>query len=391
MPSSTTETGEIFPASDVQDAQPGVEGELQRGEQLVWIGGSARWGLFSATPFVLILVGAFGYLAYVGAASEASALQYLMMIASAQSGTDALILPGLAAGYLVIVGLALRDPRGCWTYVATDRRLMTFYKGRKLREADVSRLDRLQAVQGIDGRLRNVGDVVWARRSGKHSSEGRAPAQRRHGFRGIPEPRQWERRLLAWRKAVTRLAADDARSFQKQAADPCSRDRFSGRPATNRQPEIRLSMTLPEHWVGRMGFQERAPFTILGLKMPFDQILVKSNEPLHKPPALWNFIEVAGRSGMKFNINVNEGPRVASFETSRDTVGKTLIDAEGNWQCGPLAGYRIDYRYLDKLHCRFAMLAEDGFHILVNITLPPDQADDLLPAVDAVFGSIRTL
>lgn len=391
MPSSAIELDEIFPPSHVQDAPLVVESELQRGERLVWFGSPFRWGLFNATPFVLILVGAFGYLTYLGAASEASAWQYLMMIASAQSGTDALILPGLAAGYLVILGLALRDPRGRWTYVVTDRRLMTFYKGKKLREADVSRLDRLQVVQGIDGRLRNVGDVVWARVNREHGKGGRGPDQGRHGFRGMPEPRQWKDRLLAWGKTVARLAADDARSFRERTADPAAGNISDAGLRRIANHNFGFSMALPEHWVGRIGFQERAPFTILGLKMPFDQILVKSNEALHKPPASWNFIKISGRSGMKVNINVNEGPPVASFETSRDKVGKTLIDAEGNWQCGPLAGYRIDYRYLDKLHCRFAMLAGDGFHVLVNVTIPPDQADDLLPAVDAVFGSIRTI
>ena len=152
-----------------------------------------------------------------------------------------------------------------------------------------------------------------------------------------------------------------------------------------------ISMTLPEHWVGRIGLQERAPFRIFGMEMPFQQMIQRSNEPLHNPPKSWNFITVTGRSGMKFQVNVNPGPPVAAFETSRDKVAERLIDAEGNWRCGPLSGYRVDYRYLDQLHCRFAMLAGNGFHVLANITIPPDQADDLLPAVDAVFDSIRAI
>ena len=71
--------------------------------------------------------------------------------------------------------------------------------------------------------------------------------------------------------------------------------------------------------------------------------------------------------------------------------GERLIDADGNWRCGPLSGYRVDYLNLDKLHCRFAMPARDGFHILINIIIPPNQADALLPAVDAVFDSIRAI
>lgn len=379
----------IFPASDHHSVPSLVRDSLLPDERPVWIGGPARWGLFSATPFVLILVGAFGYLTYVGAASEVSAWQYLMMMAAAQSGSKALILPGLAAGYLVVLGLALRDPRGRWTYVVTDRRLMTFYKGQKLREADVSRLNRLTVIRGIDGRLRNKGHVVWARVSREHGEGGRGPDQGRHGFRGMPEPRQWKERLLAWGKAVTRMAADDASSFRNRATEPAAGNATVAglRRIVNR--DFGFSMTLPEHWVGRIGFQERAPFRILGVKMPFEQILEKSNEPLHKPSAAWNFIKVTGRSGMKFNVNINQGSPIASFETSRDKVGKSLIEADGQWRCGPLTGYRVDYRYLERLHCRFGMLAGDGFHMLINVTIPPDQADDLLPAVDAVFGSIR--
>lgn len=150
-----------------------------------------------------------------------------------------------------------------------------------------------------------------------------------------------------------------------------------------------FSITLPEHWVGRIGLQERARLRILGLELPFRKVRRLSNEPLHKPPESWNFISVSGRSGMKVRINVNPGPPEAKFETFRDKVGNSLIEADGEWRCGPLTGYRVDYRYLDKLFCRFAMLAGDGFHILINVTVPPDQADDLLPALDAAFGSIR--
>ena len=151
-----------------------------------------------------------------------------------------------------------------------------------------------------------------------------------------------------------------------------------------------FALTLPKQWVGRIGVQESKPFRILGLNTPIKQVRKLSDDPIHKAPETWNFITINGRSGMTFRLNVNIGPPVATFETARDKVGERLIDADGNWRCGPLSGYRVDYLYLDKRHCRFAMLAGDGFHMLVNITLPPKQADDLLPAVDAVFDSIRT-
>lgn len=380
---------ELFPPSDTQSIPTSVSSELGQNEHVVWIGGPARWGLFRATPFVLVLAGALGYLAYLAAGSETSAWQYLVWILSNQSGTDALIIPGLAAGYVLILILAMRDPRHSWMYVATDRRLMTFFKGKKLRETGTEKLDVLQSLQGIEGRLRGIGDVVWSRGGGEYSSEKGGPDQGRRGFRGMRQPDAWKARLIEWGNALAGMAASDARAFETRASSTDSESSAGDglRRLVNRR--FGVSLVLPEHWVGRVGLQERAPFRIFGLEMPFQQMIQRSNEPLHKPPESWNFITVAGRSGMKFNVNVNPGPPVATFETSRNKVGTSLIDADGDWRCGPLSGYRVDYRYLDKLHCRFAMLAGDGFHMLVNITMPPDQADDLLPAVDAIFGSIR--
>lgn len=388
---ATSELSGIFPPSDTRSIPTGVSNELGQNEHVVWIGGPARWGLFRATPFVLILVGAFGYLAYLAAGSETTAWQYLNWILSVQTGTDALIIPGLAAGYVVILGLAMRDPRHRWMYVVTDRRLMTFFKGRKLRETGTEKLDALQSLKGLEGRLRDIGDVVWSRGGGDYSSERRGADHGRHGFRGMQQPDVWKTHLREWGNALAGMAASDAKAFETRAADAGSESTGGDglRRLANRK--FGFSMTLPEHWVGRVGLQERAPFRILGLEMPFKQIKQVSNEPLHKPPESWNFITVAGRSGMKFHVNANQGPPVAAFETSRDKVGKSLIDADGDWRCGPLSGYRVDYRYLDKLHCRFAMLAGDGFHMLVNITMPPDQTDDLLPAIDAVFDSIRAV
>lgn len=390
---STARMESALPASE-SDRVPGViRDELDFEEDVVWIGGPDRWGLFRATPFVLILVGAFGYLAYLGAASDGSAVQYLVMMAESQSGTDTLILPGLAAGYLVILGLAMRDPRQRWIYVVTDRRLMTFYKGRKLRQLGAERIDRLTVLKGLEGHLRGIGDVVWSRSGGGGAGEGvaRGPDQGRRGFRGMRQPDRWKERLFEWAATLERRAAGDAAAFVERAQKPGSQSSTNtgARQLENRR--FGFAITVPEHWVGRIGLQERAPFRILGFEMPFKQLLTKSDEPLHRAPPAWNFIAVAGRSGMKFKVNVNEGPPVAAFETSRDKVAKNLIDADGNWRCGPLTGYRVDYLYLDRLHCRFAMLAGEGFHMLVNITIPPDQADDLLPAIDAAFDSIQAL
>jgi len=388
---STQELREIFPSSETQGVPTSVSDELGHDEQVVWIGGPARWGLFRATPFLLIIAGAFGYLAYLAAGSDASVWQYLTWILSVQSGTDALIIPGLAAGYALILGLAMRDPRNRWMYVVTDRRLMTFFKGRKLRETGTEKLNVLQSIQGLEGRLRDIGDVVWSRGHGDYSSSKGGPDQGRRGFRGMQQPDVWNARLLEWGAGLAAMAASHARTFETQVSntDSDSNSVAGTRHLVNRR--FGFSMTIPAHWVGRIGLQESAPFRILSLETPFKQTRRLSNEPLHKPPESWNFIAVAGRSGMRFTVNINQGPPIASFETSRDKVGKTLIDPDGDRRGGPLTGYSVDYRYLDRFHCRFAMLAGEGFHMLAKITIPPDQADDLLPAVNAVFDSIRSV
>lgn len=125
--------------------------------------------------------------------------------------------------------------------------------------------------------------------------------------------------------------------------------------------------------------------------MPFQQVQQRSNESLEEAPDEWNFIIVKGRSGMKFSVNINPGPPVATFERSRDKVGKNLFEADGEYRCGPLSGYRIDYRLMDDYYCRFAMLEGKDFHMLVNVTMPLDQAGDLMPAVGAVLDSIRAI
>ncbi|HMB39881.1 MAG TPA: hypothetical protein VKO85_12455 [Wenzhouxiangellaceae bacterium] len=61
---------ELFPPSATDSVPSVVRDELSPGEGILWIGGPDRWGLFRATPSVLILAGAIGFLTYLGAASD---------------------------------------------------------------------------------------------------------------------------------------------------------------------------------------------------------------------------------------------------------------------------------------------------------------------------------
>ncbi|HKK57630.1 hypothetical protein [Marinobacter sp.] len=129
----------------------------------------------------MVLIVLFAYFSYLDAASDSSAWQYLMM-SSRLSGSDELIIPALVAGYLLVLGLALRDPRGRRTYVVTDRRVITFYKGRKLRQGGPEKLSQLQVVKGVEGQIRNIGDVVWARVQSTEFARGRRTGSGRGSY-----------------------------------------------------------------------------------------------------------------------------------------------------------------------------------------------------------------
>lgn len=389
MPAPILKLREIFPRSDTHDLPEPVAGELLHNERVLWVGGPDRWGLFRLTPFALAPIGAYSALAYLGAESGITAWQMLKMLLANQAGPEALILPALGAGYILALGLALRDPRRRWTYVVTDHRLMTFFKGKKLREAGTQRLDRLRSLQSLEGRLRGIGDVVWARINKGSNSKDQGPDHGRHGFRGMKQPDQWKARLVAWSDALQDIAARDAGAFAKRASDPHHRTTAQTNMRRLMNRAFGFAMTLPEGWVGRIGVQSSIRLNILGLNMPFKQVRKLSNEPIHKAPETWNFIAISGGSGMHLKVIVNEGPPAVTFDSSRNKIGKSVIDAEGDYRCGPLSGFRVDYLFLNKLHCRFATLVGENFHMLINITMPFKQARHLMPAIDAVFDSIR--
>jgi len=180
-------------------------------EQLLWLGRPSRWGLFRATPFLLILGVAWIYLRYLAGTSDATPWQYLSMMMSRQTGLSELIIAGCILIYAL--GLALRDFRDRWIYAITDHRLMTFYQREKLRETSIDRLDRLRVLRGGEAKLRDIGDLVWSRAGGPHSSRGRGPDQERCGFRGLKHPLQWKLRLQRWGEVLKQIAASDADTF----------------------------------------------------------------------------------------------------------------------------------------------------------------------------------
>lgn len=201
---------DLFPGWDRQQLPPDVEAELDPGEELLWLGGPDRWGLFRATPFVVVLFLVVGISTYISAGSGLTLWEYAARLLGTMGLAPHLAGLGLVGLFAVFLGLSLRDPRPRWNYVVTDRRLLTFYRGEKLREANIGRMNRLRVLQGIEGRLRNVGDVLWSPVTNVESNSG--PDRGRHGFRGIRDPKIWQQRLQTWGQTVELSAATDARS-----------------------------------------------------------------------------------------------------------------------------------------------------------------------------------
>ncbi len=388
MPDPNENLRAEFPRTPGDPLPPAIADQLDRDEPVIWHGSPDRWGLFRATSFVIAIALTVGAALALSSGSGLTPTEYLWRLAGSTPIDPRLMVAGSAVALFGLLALALRDPRGRWTYVVTDRRLMTFHNGRKLRELAPDRLRRLQVLQGIEGRLRNVGDVVWSRVASTDSNV-RGPDQGRHGFRGMRDPEAWLERLEQWGRAVEQIAADDAREFSRAQRSPESEAPPAAGSVRIDNRRYGFSIELPARWVGRIGTDEKKPLTVIGVRLPIPTLDRGSNQPLHDPPADWNFIKVQGRSGMKFTLTIADGPPSASYEAVRAGAGTSLVDADEELRVGPLRGFGVDYRHRDKVHIRRAILEGDGFHLQIIAALPNHQASDLLPAIEAAVDSIR--
>ena len=150
----------LFPARSGSHP-PLVEDELASGETIIWSGGPERWGLFRMTPFVIAIIGFLVVLTVTGIqAGYAGPIDFVQGFLLDQRGSDALIVPVLGLLLLALMFWWMRDPRSKWLYVVTDQRLLVFYRGKKLREASPDELDKLQILEGVERRMRNLGNVV---------------------------------------------------------------------------------------------------------------------------------------------------------------------------------------------------------------------------------------
>lgn len=203
---------DIFPGDPPSEPHPWLRPELEPDERVVWQGRPNRWGFLTATPFVVVLVAALGlvYFTLGGPGVGVGGAFGRLLSGDAPLWLPALLLAGLA----VVAWLVLRDPRPRWLYAVTDRRMMTFYRGSKLREVRPDGLHALRVVQSPEMRMRRLGDVVWkdpdepapedpgtpTARTGRRGR--RASDRSRWGFRGMADPERWRERMMEWRRVV---------------------------------------------------------------------------------------------------------------------------------------------------------------------------------------------
>lgn len=191
---------DIFPGDPPSEPHPWLGTELEPDERVVWQGRPNRWGFLSATPFVIALVAALGFLYLTLGGPEVGiggALSRLL------PGEGPLWLPFLLFAVLAVVGyLVLRDPRPRWLYAVTDRRIMTFYRGTKLREVRPDGLHALRVVQSPEMRMRRLGDVVWKDPADRSPAARKGPDGSRWGFRGMADPERWRERMMEWRRVI---------------------------------------------------------------------------------------------------------------------------------------------------------------------------------------------
>lgn len=379
---------ERFPTPTSLEPDPAVRSELWAGEQVVWLGGPSRWGLFRITPALVVLAAAWGFSVYLTRTAGLNLWQYLQHLFGTAEGLGTWLPLGLAAFLAGLFLLSLRDPRKRWTYVVTDRRLMTFHKGEKLREAGPDDLDDLRVHDSVEARLRGIGDVLWRRhRQGSEAKGASGPDHGRHGFRGMADPHEWLERLEEWREELHRAAREASEEFAAEGGRRGSGAAEGTTTLENRKYEFRL--TVPAEWHGTAQTLESRPRRLLGFELPLSSTRTTASQPLHEAGEEWNLLEIAGRSGFGLKLMVHDGPPEKDFETLRAQMSSRLVSSDGDYQAGPFRGFRLDYTFTSNAYIRWVVLEGPGFHLELQALVKPDQKEAHLPAFEALLKSIE--
>lgn len=386
-PSDAPELHDLF-------APPGpshtwIEAELRPSERLLWQGKPTRFGFFTATPWIVGLIGAALFVAFMAPRFGAG-----LAGMAASAGQNPMFLLAMGIVSIILVGLllrALRDRRQDFLYAVTNRRAFTCYKGKLLREAKPHAMSKLMLIQGPEREMRGIGHVIWKRVVYReHSDTRQGPDMGFWGFAGIAEPQDHFDRLKVWAKLLEGEADVADRTFADGAA------RTDGQGGTHLVANRRygFALTVPDGWTGRVARKVRRPLRIFGIETSIRLIQTEGTARLPGPADDWTFLEIEGLTSSKLHIWASDGPMTVDLETAKARyaggAGSRIIQTDDSLRVGPYAGFSIIREDKDGAS-RYIQLGADDWHLIIEASVPGRDAGDQSDALDAVIASIRPL
>lgn len=381
-----TELKALFPGSAETGMDSTISSELFPNEHLIWQGGPERWGLLRMTPYLVVIVVLFALLGYAAHGRGLTMWQYLLWMMSSIQGPIEPMLGIGAVGLAAALGFSLRDPRRRWSYVATDQRLMTFYRGRKLRQVTPAGVDRLRTLPSLELRLRGLGDVVWAVYRGE-SGGGGGPDQGKHGFLGVKDPDAWCRRIAAWADLLRSQAASSSDTVASKIED-VDRGRTVEGLRTLRNIRYGFRITVPDDWPGEVALVERKPIRLLGVSLPVKRETKTNCRPVAQAEDDWNLLTLSKSGGLSLQLEARSAKPQSSQQGLNPMLRSRALESNDDLHCGPFRGHSVDYKLANRLAVRWVELAGTDCHLELKASMEPEQMVLHRRALDAIVGSI---
>ncbi len=309
---------------------------LESGEQVLWQGRPKQGSFFGpnviATGVGLVLVGALLALGLSGGILPA-ATRFPLAGASALAG-------------LVILGTGWRRRAPLWAYGVTDRRLLSVLGDRLIRSVTPEQLDRLTLTVRDD-------TVYWFR---VHSNQTtpydrgllRGPDGQFIGFHGQSDAEAVKAMIEAWRLAISRRAADTARSFARTAGDAARLDEEQELPEGARRirhPRTGLTMDMPANWQALVSTRTDGPLRIFGVIL-LSRFIRETDKRPYTPDADWNSLLVRAAPEAGLELILHDAPLTVKLDSVLNDPWARLIKApvirtEPELNIGPFAGFGV--------------------------------------------------
>lgn len=410
----------LFPGEHPLSPHDWVADFLEPGETVIWQGTRERGGEYSIVSqvvrlllvvVVVVLVARFAglSLAPLEAFLDGEVPAYLWI----PVGVTALVV-------LVMLGMALRNPSDTWVYAITDKRLLTFYKGRNVRAALPADVERFAARRGIEGLITGIGSVTW-RLGNELEMDNRGPDRGRHGFLHIKDPVQMRDSLKQWRAMVYEhadqsdtafaagvSAAEDERPEETAGAGPVP---IAGESASEPAPAgtIRVqnrrfgfSLLVPEHWSGKMCIRRIEKLKILGIQTPIKAYAYDNETELPATSDDWNYLALEGSADVSFELEVLEGPIPTTYDAQMEEVKrrgeeKGLIQSDPSIDQPPFKGFSMAANLapggvgIDTGIVRRIWLGTPDYHLSIYAKVAHGDSGAQSEAMDAMVASIGPL